>query len=144
MIPKLGRNDGELKSLKREISIMSELNHPNIIKLHGCFETDKEVGILDSNHCAPSSFFSIQVCMVTEFADGDLFQILEDDKTLPESQVSLKLINFFVIFLNNQLDPEHWLSTCFCSLLSSLSSHTSPRYETTKYFDYQRRDREVM
>lgn len=43
IIPKLGRNEAELKSLKREISIMSDLDHPNIIKLFGFFETDKEV-----------------------------------------------------------------------------------------------------
>ena len=30
-----------------------------------------------------------QVCMVTEYAEGDLFQILEDDKTLPEPQVNV-------------------------------------------------------
>ena len=33
-------------------------------------------------------FFSIlKVCMVTELAEGDLFQIIEDDATLPEPEV---------------------------------------------------------
>ena len=31
---------------------------------------------------------SLKVCMVTEYAEGDLFQILEDDTALPESEVS--------------------------------------------------------
>ena len=29
----------------------------------------------------------LQVCVVTEFAEGDLFQVLQDDKCLPEPQV---------------------------------------------------------
>ena len=29
----------------------------------------------------------VQVCVVTEYAEGDLFQVLQDDKVLPESQV---------------------------------------------------------
>ena len=45
VIPKVGRNDIELKALKREISIMAELDHPNIIKLYDCFETNKEVSL---------------------------------------------------------------------------------------------------
>ena len=42
-IPKMGRTEEELKALRREISIMSELDHPNIIKLLECCETDSEV-----------------------------------------------------------------------------------------------------
>lgn len=42
-IPKMGRTEEELKALRREISIMSELDHPNIIRLLECFETDSEV-----------------------------------------------------------------------------------------------------
>ncbi|XP_036436912.1 serine/threonine-protein kinase 36 [Colossoma macropomum] len=68
-IPKVGRSDKELRSLKREIEIMRGLRHPNIVLLLDSFETEREVVV------------------VTEYAEGELFQILEDDGSLPESQV---------------------------------------------------------
>ncbi|XP_041949055.1 serine/threonine-protein kinase 36 [Alosa sapidissima] len=68
-IPKVGRSEKELRSLKREIEIMRGLRHPNIVLLLDSFETDREVVV------------------VTEYAEGELFQILEDDGSLPESQV---------------------------------------------------------
>ena len=85
-IPKLGRTAEELHALRREISIMAELSHPNIIKLYDCIETDKEVCYVLS--VTKLDLSSLKVCMVTEYAEGDLFQILEDDTTLPESEVS--------------------------------------------------------
>ncbi|KAJ8347782.1 hypothetical protein SKAU_G00263710 [Synaphobranchus kaupii] len=68
-IPKVGRSEKELRSLKREIDIMRGLNHPNIVLLLDSFETEREVVV------------------VTEYAEGELFQILEDDGNLPETQV---------------------------------------------------------
>ncbi|KAM9548944.1 serine/threonine-protein kinase 36 isoform 5-T5 [Guaruba guarouba] len=68
-IPKVGRSEKELKDLQREIEIMRGLHHPNIIQMLDSFETDKEVVV------------------VTDYAEGELFQILEDDRTLPEDQV---------------------------------------------------------
>lgn len=68
-IPKLGRSDKELDSLRKEIEIMKEMHHPNIIEMLDTFETDKEV------------------VAVTDYAEGELFQILEDDGMLPEEQV---------------------------------------------------------
>ncbi|MCI4394423.1 hypothetical protein PGIGA_G00168430 [Pangasianodon gigas] len=68
-IPKVGRSEKELRSLKREIEIMRGLKHPNIVLLLDSFETQTEVVV------------------VTEYAEGELFQILEDDGSLPESQV---------------------------------------------------------
>ncbi|XP_033851762.3 serine/threonine-protein kinase 36-like isoform X1 [Acipenser ruthenus] len=68
-IPKVGRSEKELRSLKREIEIMRGLMHPNIVLLLDSFETDREVVV------------------VTEYAEGELFQILEDDGNLPESRV---------------------------------------------------------
>ncbi|XP_048839646.1 serine/threonine-protein kinase 36 isoform X1 [Brienomyrus brachyistius] len=68
-IPKVGRSEKELRSLKREIDIMRDLRHPNVILLLDSFETEREVVV------------------VTEYAEGELFQILEDDGSLPESQV---------------------------------------------------------
>ncbi|XP_010868724.2 serine/threonine-protein kinase 36 isoform X2 [Esox lucius] len=68
-IPKVGRSEKELRSLKREIDIMKGLQHPNIVLLLDSFETEREVVV------------------VTEYAEGELFQILEDDGNLPETQV---------------------------------------------------------
>ncbi|KAG6930229.1 serine/threonine kinase 36, partial [Chelydra serpentina] len=68
-IPKVGRSEKELKNLQREIEIMRGLHHPNIVQMLDSFETDKEVVV------------------VTDYAEGELFQILEDDGTLPEDQV---------------------------------------------------------
>ncbi|XP_078508805.1 serine/threonine-protein kinase 36 isoform X2 [Lissotriton helveticus] len=68
-IPKVGRLEKELKNLVREIDIMRGLRHPNIIRMLDSFETDKEVVV------------------VTDYAEGELFQILEDDGSLPEEQV---------------------------------------------------------
>ncbi|NXS14990.1 STK36 kinase, partial [Neodrepanis coruscans] len=68
-IPKVGRSEKELKNLQREIEVMRGLHHPNIIQLLDSFETDKEVVV------------------VTDYAEGELFQILEDDGSLPEDQV---------------------------------------------------------
>ncbi|KAM9123139.1 LOW QUALITY PROTEIN: serine/threonine-protein kinase 36 [Pangshura tecta] len=68
-IPKVGRSEKELKNLQREIEIMRGLHHPNIVQMLDSFETDKEVVV------------------VTDYAEGELFQILEDDGNLPEEQV---------------------------------------------------------
>ncbi|XP_059676511.1 serine/threonine-protein kinase 36 [Gavia stellata] len=68
-IPKVGRSEKELKNLQREIEIMRGLHHPNIIQMLDSFETGKEVVV------------------VTDYAEGELFQILEDDGSLPEDQV---------------------------------------------------------
>lgn len=42
-IPKVGRSEKELKNLQREIDIMRNLEHENIIKLLDSFATPKEV-----------------------------------------------------------------------------------------------------
>ncbi|XP_077596797.1 uncharacterized protein LOC144212637 isoform X2 [Stigmatopora nigra] len=68
-MPKMGRSTKELQSLKKEIDIMSNLQHPNIVKFFDSFETETEVVV------------------VTEYAEGQLFQIIEADGNLPESQV---------------------------------------------------------
>ncbi|XP_067994963.1 serine/threonine-protein kinase 36 isoform X2 [Melanerpes formicivorus] len=68
-IPKVGRSEKELKNLQQEIDIMRGLHHPNIIQMLDSFETSKEVVV------------------VTDYAEGELFQILEDDGSLPEDQV---------------------------------------------------------
>ncbi|VAH41892.1 unnamed protein product [Triticum turgidum subsp. durum] len=49
--------------------ILRKLKHENIIEMIDAFETPQEF------------------CVVTEFAQGELFEVLEDDKCLPEEQV---------------------------------------------------------
>eukprot|EP00041_Stephanoeca_diplocostata_P017944 m.371575 g.371575 ORF g.371575 m.371575 type:complete len:1373 (+) comp20868_c0_seq1:275-4393(+) len=68
-ISKRSRSAKELKILRQEIDIMRNLRHPNIIHMLDTFET------------------SDQIVAVTEFADGELFQIIEDDTKLPLDQV---------------------------------------------------------
>ncbi|XP_055487662.1 LOW QUALITY PROTEIN: serine/threonine-protein kinase 36-like, partial [Leucoraja erinacea] len=68
-IAKRGRSERELRSLQREIDIMHGLRHPNIIQMLDSFQTPT------------------QVVVVTEFAQGELFHVLEDDGSFPEEQV---------------------------------------------------------
>ncbi|KAG8345949.1 putative protein kinase [Trypanosoma vivax] len=68
-IVKKGKNEKELLNLRSEIEIMTKLNHDNIITLFEAFETQQEFVV------------------VMEYAQGELFEILEDDKTLPEEVV---------------------------------------------------------
>jgi len=68
-ISKTKKTEKEVKSLRREIDIMRSLRHPNIVQMLDSFDTDHDVVV------------------VTEFAQGELFQILQDDRTLPEEQV---------------------------------------------------------
>ncbi|KAJ9447904.1 Serine/threonine-protein kinase TIO [Diplonema papillatum] len=68
-ISKKGKSEKELKSLRAEIEIMTTLNHENIIMLLDAFETAAEFVV------------------VMEYAQGELFEILEDDRCLPEPVV---------------------------------------------------------
>ncbi|XP_078429456.1 kinase family with ARM repeat domain-containing protein isoform X2 [Wolffia australiana] len=68
-ILKHGRTEKDLQNLRQEIEILRKLKHENIIEMLDAFETPQEF------------------CVVTEFAQGELFEILEDDKCLPEEQV---------------------------------------------------------
>ncbi|CUG89286.1 protein kinase, putative [Bodo saltans] len=68
-ILKKGKNDKELRNLRSEIEILTKLNHENIITLFDAFETQNEFVV------------------VMEYAQGELFEVLEDDKTLPEEEV---------------------------------------------------------
>lgn len=64
-----GKSDKDIVNLRQEIEILKSLRHESIILLLDSFETEHEF------------------CVVTEFAQGELFEILEDDKSLPESEV---------------------------------------------------------
>lgn len=68
---KRGKSEKDLRALRQEIEILKDLRHENIIQMLDTFETAAEF------------------CVVMEFAQGELFEILEDDKCLPERQVRL-------------------------------------------------------
>jgi fused len=68
-ITKRGKSEKEMNNLRQEIEILKGLYHENIILLLDSFETSHEF------------------CVVTEFAQGELFEILEDDRNLGEPEV---------------------------------------------------------
>ncbi|CAM9140358.1 unnamed protein product, partial [Discosporangium mesarthrocarpum] len=68
-ISKHGKSSKDIRNLRQEIAILRTLNHENIILMFDAFETDREF------------------CVVTEYAQGELFEILQDDHSLPEAQV---------------------------------------------------------
>ena len=68
-ISKHGKSEKDLASLRQEIDILRDLDHDNIIMMLDTFETERGFAV------------------VTEFAQGELFQILEDDQSLPELEV---------------------------------------------------------
>jgi serine/threonine protein kinase len=70
-IAKRGKSDKDIRNLRQEISILRTLNHENIILMLDAFETEREF------------------CVVTEYAQGELFDILQHDKALPEEQVRI-------------------------------------------------------
>ncbi|GFH11451.1 protein kinase domain-containing protein [Haematococcus lacustris] len=68
-IMKHGKSEKDIKNLRQEIEILRQLRHENIIQMLDAFETKTDF------------------CVVTEFAQGELFEILEDDQSLPEDVV---------------------------------------------------------
>ncbi|CAD2219527.1 fused [Angomonas deanei] len=68
-IVKKGKNEKELRNLRSEIEILTKLNHDHIITLFDSFETD------------------LEFVVVMEYAQGELYEILEDDKRLSEEVV---------------------------------------------------------
>ena len=55
--------------MRQEIDILRKLYHENIIQLLDSFETNMEF------------------CLVTEIAQGQLFEILDEDKKMPEVEI---------------------------------------------------------
>ena len=58
-----------MANLRQEIEILKGLRHENIVLLLDTFETKTEF------------------CLVTDFAQGELFEILEEDQSLPEEVI---------------------------------------------------------
>ena len=69
LINKHGKSEKDMRNLRQEIDSQRRLDHPNIILLLDAFETPHEF------------------CLVTEFAEGELFEILEADGSMPEVEV---------------------------------------------------------
>nr|CAH0111353.1 unnamed protein product [Daphnia galeata] len=69
-IPKIGRTECELQSLRHEFEIQKGLRHPNIVHMLGAFETLKELVV------------------VTEYVESDLYKLLEDG-TLCEDKMRM-------------------------------------------------------
>eukprot|EP00941_MAST-03F_sp_MAST-3F-sp1_P003053 g3053.t1 len=68
-ISKHKKSPKDIRALRQEVGIQRKLNHPNVILMLDYFET------------------STDFCVVTELAQGELFEILEDDGCLPEAVV---------------------------------------------------------
>jgi len=68
-ISKRGKSDKDIQNLRLELGILQRLDHPNIIRLLDHFETNSDFVV------------------VTEFAYGELFEIFQADKSLPEDEI---------------------------------------------------------
>lgn len=81
--------------------------------------------------------------MVTEYAEGDLYQILDDDKSLPEEQVCIALCFIFKTFFLSS-DTADSVPAGVCSVLSPLSSHPPSRHEATEHTSRQGRHHQAV
>ncbi|CAI5723431.1 unnamed protein product [Hyaloperonospora brassicae] len=68
-VSKQGKSVRDLENLRQEIRILHQSDHCNIIAMMDSFETDKEF------------------CMVTEYAQGELFQVIKDERSLSECEI---------------------------------------------------------
>lgn len=68
-ISKQNKSVSDLDNLKKEIHIIKQVNHPNIIRMIETFET------------------STEICVVTDFGRGELFDAIKTDRKLPESEI---------------------------------------------------------
>ena len=87
-ILKKGKKEKELKNLRQEIDILHRLYHENIIQCLDSFETNSEF------------------CLVTELATGQLYEIVQEDKKLPEKQIkeiALQLTSAIFYLHNNNI-----------------------------------------
>ena len=77
-----------MKNLRQEIEILRKLYQENIIQLLDSFETNNE-------------FY-----LVTELAQGQLFEILEEDKNMPEleiKKIAIQLVSALFYLHSNQI-----------------------------------------
>lgn len=67
MISKISQTQDDLESFRREIAILQKVDHPHVMRLLEISETNQDF------------------CIVSELARGDLFLVINDKQTLPES-----------------------------------------------------------
>lgn len=98
-INKHGKSEKDIKNLRQEIGILRKLNHENIILMFDAFETERDF------------------CVVTEYAQGELFDILQDDQRLPEKtvqQIAKQLIKALHYLHSNRI-IHRYDDTCPCA-----------------------------
>jgi fused-like protein len=96
-INKHGKSEKDIKNLRQEIGILRKLNHENIILMFDAFETDRDF------------------CVVTEYAQGELFDILQDDQRLPEKtvqQIAKQLIKALHYLHSNRIIHRYDVLVC--------------------------------
>ena len=104
-IAKHGKSEKDIKNLRQEIGILRKLNHENIILMFDAFVTDREF------------------CVVTEYAPGELFQILQDDQRLPEAavqKIAKELVKALHYLHSNRIIHRHSISNLACNIYFSL------------------------
>lgn len=121
-ISKRGKAEKDQENLRHEIGILQRLDHENIILLLDWFETNTDFVV------------------VTQFAYGELFEIFQDDKRLPEAEVSnigrqlVKALNYLHSekVIHRDMKPQNVLVSsngtvklCDFGFARALSSHTT-------------------
>ena len=137
-IGKAGKSTKDLGKLRTEIRIQRALHHPNIILMLDSFETPTDI------------------VLVTEFAQGELFEILEDDQSLPEIEVQkiAKQVGapqqLCTLSLRPDCVPWCTLRAQLCiavgarAVLFTPQPYNSPRYEAPKYSCWSGRHCEAL
>lgn len=98
-INKHGKSEKDIKNLRQEIGILRKLNHENIILMFDAFETDRDF------------------CVVTEYAQGELFDILQGLKsTILLLEPQFQIINI----LDDQRLPEKTVQQIAKQLVKAL------------------------
>lgn len=141
-IMKHGKSEKDIKNLRQEIEILRELRHEHIIQMLDAFETKTDFCVVTGARlggatgwhgarvCTAMTAACKQAksqgskgcslltcargrCCCAEFAQGELFEILEDDQSLPEEVVQVgQLVD---------LGPKNDLQAAWCRLPSLLS-----------------------
>ena len=87
-IIKKGKKEKDLQNVRQEIDVFHRLYHENIIQCLDSFETNSEF------------------CLVTELGTGQLYEIIQEDKKLPETQIkeiALQLCSALFYLHNNNI-----------------------------------------
>ena len=104
-IMKHGKSEKDIRNLRQEIEILRNLRHENIIQMLDAFETKTDFCVVtEFGHgmcsltcpdmsCSRAPILCLKVCQKHysihsgHVCSGELFEILEDDQSLPETTV---------------------------------------------------------